>query len=210
MPAEIRQRIWRAALVRVEPVYIYGDGNWSAARSGQLLKTCRQIYDEALPLLYGENLFAYNFGLIERSPPTKNHFGSNIKLIKMATTWVTLSPVHTYLLRQHTGLEKLTVRLCAPAPHPTNDENNLPELCCAVRSLDSCSRGPFLPELRYLHDSLKLDVLDFNCRFQSPGVSFWRIVSMTQTQFSLSYVAQIPLISTWNTHLVITQLTLVN
>ena len=180
MPAEVRQRILRAALVRVEPVHIRGDGDWSSARSGQLLKTCRQIYGEALPLLYGENLFAYNFGLLDRSTPTKNNFGSNIKLIKKATTWITLSPVHTYLLRQHTGLEKLRVFLCAPAPQPLNDNNNLSELCYVVRSLDSCSRGPFLPELRYLYDSLKLDVLDFDCRFESPGVSFWGTVSITQ------------------------------
>ena len=179
IPAEVRQRILRAALVLVQPVTINGDySKIKAPRSGQLLKTCRKIYGEGIPLLYGENTFIYDNGLTARSPPTINRFGFNMKLIKIVETWITLSPQHTCLLRQHTGLKSLTIHICAPTPFLIGSKEELFEdLLCSVRAQEKSSQGPFLPELRYLNESLRLEAFMFACNGKSYGFPFCRTVS---------------------------------
>jgi len=55
LPAEVRNMIYRLVLCYPSPAGRQYEGrlDWGA----QLLRTCRQIHAEALPILYGENIF---------------------------------------------------------------------------------------------------------------------------------------------------------
>jgi len=53
LSAEVRNMIYRLVLCHPSPAGLQGRLDWGA----QLLRTCRQIHAEALPILYGENIF---------------------------------------------------------------------------------------------------------------------------------------------------------
>lgn len=56
-PIEIREMVYKFAL-KYEKLVEVDQGAWSCAPA--LLKSCRQIYDEALPIFYQVNTFMYN------------------------------------------------------------------------------------------------------------------------------------------------------
>jgi hypothetical protein len=58
---ELRNRIWEFALVEDEriPVNVYKDGGWTHVRQPALLRTCRQIRDEAIGTWYTSNTFLF-------------------------------------------------------------------------------------------------------------------------------------------------------
>ncbi|KAM7202958.1 hypothetical protein V8F20_004205 [Naviculisporaceae sp. PSN 640] len=55
-PANVRNRIYRLLLTRDEPIE---QGRWVRDLSAQLLRTCRAVYKEGMPILYGENTFVF-------------------------------------------------------------------------------------------------------------------------------------------------------
>jgi hypothetical protein len=70
MPPEIRQAIYRNLLFTKKPILVYGKWTKIFARhkpalSITILMVCRLFYEEALPILYGENTFLYRL----RDPP---------------------------------------------------------------------------------------------------------------------------------------------
>lgn len=56
LPAELRNHIFKLAVVKDHPIEIY---SWVAHRKAALLATCKQIRSEALAIYYGENTFIF-------------------------------------------------------------------------------------------------------------------------------------------------------
>ena len=171
MAAVVRVHILRAALISSEPVVIKGDVvKVKAPRSGQLLATCRLICKEALPILYGENTFEYNFNGASRPGNDfgyKLRFGYNTKLIKTIEGRYAVDAQSLRLFRLHTGLKKLTIHYSTTAskPFPHNDDFFL-SFIGYILAKDIIDSGPVLSELKYLNDNVSLNSFDFKCNFR--------------------------------------------
>jgi hypothetical protein len=57
LPPEVRHRIYKYTLVYPERVIPYEQKKWTKIITPSILRTCRQIYREACPILYSENVF---------------------------------------------------------------------------------------------------------------------------------------------------------
>ncbi|KAK5702663.1 hypothetical protein LTR97_003609 [Elasticomyces elasticus] len=88
VPAELRVEIWRIVLVEPHPVYImwYNTTSFTKSRGAQaLLVTNRQIRDECLPIMYGENTFGEGLDsestseFLEAMPKNKIRLIKNIR-----------------------------------------------------------------------------------------------------------------------------------
>ncbi|KAI4680403.1 uncharacterized protein J4E84_008051 [Alternaria hordeiaustralica] len=71
IPAELRNQIYEYLLVEDEPILIAGSSQddtaiktGSFSGSPAILQTCRQIYHEAIGVLYGHNIFQFNYGIV--------------------------------------------------------------------------------------------------------------------------------------------------
>ncbi|KAI4920911.1 hypothetical protein J4E85_009026 [Alternaria conjuncta] len=70
IPAELRNEIYQYILVDDAPVVIVDKANNSVikasgfAGNAAILQTCRQIYHEAIGVLYGQNVFRFNYGIL--------------------------------------------------------------------------------------------------------------------------------------------------
>lgn len=68
LPAEIRQEIYKTLMVSQDEIGPFE--RHKPGQSSQLLRVCRQICQEALPVLYGQNvigIYSSNFGNLRRS-----------------------------------------------------------------------------------------------------------------------------------------------
>ena len=171
MAAEVRGHILRAALISSEPVVIKGDVvKVRALRSGQLLATCQLICKEALPILYTENTFEYDFtgaGRPGNNFGYKLRFGYNTKLIKTIECRYAFSAKSLRLLRLHTGLKKLTIHYSTAASRPfPHDDDFFLSFMGYILAKDTLDSGPILSELKYLDDNVSLNSFDFKCDFR--------------------------------------------
>ena len=70
IPAELRNEIYKYVLVDDEPIVLVdkaGDSVIKAssfAGNSSILQTCRQIYHEAIGVLYGQNVFQFNYKVL--------------------------------------------------------------------------------------------------------------------------------------------------
>jgi hypothetical protein len=62
LPAEIRNMIYSLLLVVAEPIDLDQDCLTSVPKHSTILSTGRAVYNEAMPMLYGQNHFIFNDG----------------------------------------------------------------------------------------------------------------------------------------------------
>ncbi|KAK0716632.1 hypothetical protein B0T21DRAFT_375235 [Apiosordaria backusii] len=80
LPAEIRNMIY-SLLFRADSTI---KSNWRPHLSAQFLRTCRQVRDEGLPILYGENTF--RFEICNTYGPFYNSYSAPISLRRSTQT----------------------------------------------------------------------------------------------------------------------------
>ena len=184
--AEVRVHILRATLISTEPVLIKGDVvKVKAPRSGQFLATCRLICKEALPILYGENTFEYNFSGASRPGNDfgyKLRFGYNTKLIKTIEGRYAVDAQSLRLFRLHTGLKKLTIHYSTVASKPfPHDDDFFLSFIGYILAKDIIDSGPVLSGLKYLNDNVNLKSFDFKCDFKVRNTEKVLITSTVST-----------------------------
>jgi len=161
IPAELRNAIYEYVLVDDEPVVLVEDAADSAikasgfAGNSAILQTCRQIYHEAIGVLYGQNVFRFNYKVLS----LKNCFGSHTIIIDPIET------CHKWTQDIGSSLSKLrTVAINMATPDiPADSFDHSP-----WNDFDSYSRTDMkiLPLLEILWNGIARDL---SVRFEGSG-----------------------------------------
>lgn len=113
LPPDIRNIIYSVALVVSEPIIMSLDYRRPRYESidTSLLRTCRQINQEAIPILYGENTFEACYGGPIRA--FVHQIGNSATMLRnVELNWFDTKPTTTSICRaveKMTGVQVLTI-----------------------------------------------------------------------------------------------------